>query len=86
VDLGRGLGRGVIGGARNIDPKSAPSTVSPDAELAPLKKRDIASLWLSLPLSSSVFLAGRATAMKRDRRLGMPRATVEMKRDTAVAA
>lgn len=84
---GRGLGRGAIGGARNIDPKSAPSTASPVAELELAKNFEVASLWLALPFSSSLFLARRATAMNRDTRLGsMAAATLCTKRDTDFAA
>jgi hypothetical protein len=51
-----------------------------------LKNLELASLWLALPLSSSVFLVGRATAMKRDTRLGrMAAAILRAKRDTTVA-
>lgn len=87
ADRGLGLGRGAIGGARNIDPKSAPSTVSPVADLESAKNLEVASLWLALPLSSSVFLRRCATAMNLETRFGriaaaMPRA----KRDTDFAA
>lgn len=87
ADRGRGLGRGAIGGARNIDPKSAPSAASLAAVLEPAKNFDVASLWLALPLSSSVFLRGRATAMKRETRLGrMAAAMLRAKRDADFAA
>jgi hypothetical protein len=86
MDRGLGLGRGAIGGAKNIEPKSAPSAASlvvvPDA----VKNLEVASLWLALPLSSSAFLLGRATAMNRETRLGrMAAAMLRAKRDTAVA-
>jgi hypothetical protein len=86
ADRGLGVGRGAIGGARNIEPKSAPSAASlvvvPDAA----KNLEVASLWLALPLSSSAFLSGRATAMNRETRLGrMAAAMLRAKRDTAVA-
>lgn len=84
---GRGLGRGAIGGARNIDPKSAPSTASPAVVLDPLKNFDVASLWLALPLLSSVFLRRRATTMNLETRLGrMAAAMPRAKRDTDSAA
>ncbi len=87
ADRGLGLGRGAIGGARNIDPKSAPSTVSPVAELEPAKNLEVASLWMALPLSSSVFLRRRATAMNLETRLGrMAAAMLRAKRDTDFAA
>jgi hypothetical protein len=87
VDLGLGLGRGAMGGTKNIDPKSAPSTASPAVVLEPAKNFDVASLWLALPLSSSVFLSRRATAMNRETRLGrIAAAMLRAKRDTAVAA
>lgn len=87
ADRGLGLGRGAIGGARNIDPKSAPSTASPPVVLEPAKNFDVASLWLALPLSSSVFLRGCATAMNRDTRLGRIAAPMQRtKRDTDFAA
>lgn len=87
ADRGRGVGRGAIGGARNIDPKSAPSTPSPPVVLEPAKNFDVASLWLALPFSSSVFLSRRATAMNRETRLGrMAVAMLRAKRDTDFAA
>lgn len=82
-----GLGRGAIGGARNIDPKSAPSAASLADVLEPAKNFDVASLWLALPFSSSVFLARRATAMNLETRLGrMAAAMLRAKRDTDFAA
>ena len=87
ADRGLGLGRGAIGGARNIDPKSAPSTASSVAELEPAKNFEVASLWLALPLSSSVFLRCSATAMNLETRLGrMAAAMPRAKRDTDFAA
>lgn len=87
ADRGRGLGRGASGGARNMEPRSAPSTSPPVALAVPPKNREVASLWLALPLSSSDFLTGRATAMKRETRLGSNAAVIPCaKRDTAVAA
>lgn len=86
MDRGLGVGRGAIGGARNIEPKSAPSTASPPVVLEPAKNFDVASLWLALPFSSSVFFSRRATAMNRETRLGrMAAAMLRAKRDTAVA-
>lgn len=87
TDRGLGLGLGAIGGARNIDPKSAPSTASPPVVLEPAKNFDVASLWLALPFSSSVFFSRRATAMNRDTRLGrMVAAMLRAKRDADLAA
>lgn len=87
ADRGLGLGRGAIGGARNIDPKSAPSTPSPFAVLEAAKNFEVASLWLALPVSSSVFLPRRATAINLETRLGrMAAAMPRAKRDTDFAA
>lgn len=87
VDRGRGLGRGAIGGARNIDPKSAPSTASLASVLERAKNFEVASLWLALSVSSSVFLPRRATAMNLETRLGrMATAIPRTKRDTDFAA
>lgn len=87
ADRGLGLGRGAIGGARNIDPKSAPSTASPVAVLAPAKNFETASVWLALPLPSSVFLPRGATAMNLETMLGrMAAAIPRTKRDTDFAA
>lgn len=86
ADLGLGLGRGAIGGAKNIDPKSAPSTASPPVVLEPAKNLELASLWLALPFSSSVFFSRRATAMNREIRLGrMAAVMLRAKRDTDFA-
>lgn len=87
ADRGLGLGRGAIGGARNIDPKSAPSTASLVTLLEPAKNFEVGSLWLALPLSSSVFLRRHATAMNLETRLGrMATAIPRTKRDTDFAA
>lgn len=87
ADRGLGLGRGAIGGARNIDPKSAPSTASLVTLLEPAKNFEVGLLWLALPLSSSVFLRRRATAMNLETRLGrMAAAMPRAKRDTDFAA
>lgn len=68
---GFGLGRGAIGGAKYIDPRSSlsgsPSDALPDRE----KNCDVASEWLELSLSSLSFLIGSATAINRDTRLGI---------------
>ena len=82
-----GFGRGASGGARNIEPKSAPSPtpsdVLPDVE----KKLDVISVWLALPAPPFVFLARRATAINRDTRLGTSaRAVLRTNRDTDLAA
>ncbi len=81
---GRGLGRGAIGGARNIEPKSsgsdAPDAASPDR----LKNREQASLSLPLLFPPFDFLTGRATAMKRETKLGIVRASSRKNRDTAL--
>lgn len=84
---GRGVGRGAIGGARNIDPKSAPSNapsaLPPEVE----KKAEVISLSLALAAPPFDFLAGRATAINRDTRLGISaRAASRTKRDTDLAA
>lgn len=84
---GRGVGRGAIGGARNIDPKSAPSTAPSALLLEVEKKAEVISLSLALAAPPLDFLAGRATAMNRDTRLGIrARAASRTKRDTDFAA
>ncbi len=82
-----GFGRGASGGARNIDPKSAPSTAPSDVVAEVEKKLDVISLWLALPAPPLPFFARRATAMKRETRLGTSASAVSRtKRDTDFAA
>lgn len=83
TSLGDVFGRGASGGARNIDPKSV-GLSPPSYEAAePDKKRDVTSLPLPHFVQGLDFCDGRATAMKRDTRLGIvASATLRMKRDT----
>ncbi len=86
IDRGLGLGRGAIGGARNIDPKSAPSS-APSAPVRDVEKNaEVISVWLALPAPPLRFLAGRATAMKRDTSDGNAPRAWRKKRDTDFAA
>lgn len=81
------MGRGANGGVRNIEPKSAPSTALSDELLEVVKKLDVISEWLALPAPPLAFLARRATAMKRDTKLGIrASAALRTKRDADFAA
>ncbi len=82
-----GFGRGASGGARNIDPKSAPSATPSEVLPEVEKKLDVISVWLALPAPPLAFLVHRATAMKRETRLGTNASAVpRTKRDTDFAA
>lgn len=84
-----GIGRGASGGARNIDPRSAPSTApSPDAAPDDVKKLDVISMLLALAAPPPLaFFFGRATDMKRETRRGNDmRARLRRKRDADLPA
>jgi hypothetical protein len=82
-----GLRRGANGGARNIDPKSAPSAAPSDVLPEVERNLDVISVWLALPAPTLDFFVRRATAMKRDTRLGTrASAAARTNRDTDFAA
>lgn len=81
-----GLGRGAKGGARNIDPRFAPS-ISPLDLLPEVEKNaDVISLPLPVPAPPCFSIAGRATTMKRDTKEGIRAAAPRTKRETGFAA
>ena len=86
-DTFAGFGLGAIGGARNIEPKSAPSS-APSAPLRDVEKNaEVISVWLTLPAPPLPFFAGRAaTTMNRDTNDGITARVWRKKRDTDFAA
>lgn len=82
-----GFGRDASGGARNIEPKSAPSATPSEVLPEVEKKLDVISEWLALPVPPFVFLVRRAAAINRDTRLGTSAmAVLRTNRDTDLAA
>lgn len=81
-----GLGRGASGGARNMDPKSAPSMSPPDLLPDVEKNADVISLPLAVPAPPPFAFAGRATDMKRDTKDGIRAVASRTKRDADLAA
>lgn len=81
-----GLGRGASGGARNIDPKSAPSISPPDLLPEVEKNAEAISPPVPVPAPPPFSFTGRATDMKRDTKDGTRAVASRTKREADLAA